>query len=154
MVDPGISDVLACNDHMIGGTVVQSYLHVRVLSHVLLSGTPCTVARQVPLSVEFSRPGYWSGLPFPPPGDLPDPGIGLLHWQADSLPPHHLGSPQPRLQARRTRPCWTHRGLSCLRALLVSALTFVDSVIVCWLWLLYTHGERKPIWGIFPSTKA
>ena len=36
----------------------------------------------------FSRQEYWSGLPFPPPGNLPDPGIEphLLHWQADSLP--------------------------------------------------------------------
>ena len=37
--------------------------------------TPWTVARQAPLSVEFSRQEYWSGLPFPPPGDLPNPGI-------------------------------------------------------------------------------
>ena len=37
--------------------------------------TPWTVARLVPLSMEFSRQEYWSGLPFPPPGDLPDPGI-------------------------------------------------------------------------------
>ena len=37
--------------------------------------TPWTVARQAPLSVGFSRQEYWSGLPFPSPGDLPDPGI-------------------------------------------------------------------------------
>ena len=37
--------------------------------------TPWTVAHQAPLSMEFSRQEYWSGLPFPPPGDLPDPGI-------------------------------------------------------------------------------
>ena len=36
---------------------------------------PQTVARQAPLPMEFSRQGYWNGLPFPPPGDLPDPGI-------------------------------------------------------------------------------
>ena len=35
--------------------------------------TPWTVARQAPLSMEFPRPEYWSGLPFPSPGDLPDP---------------------------------------------------------------------------------
>ena len=35
--------------------------------------TPWTVARQAPLSMEFPRQEYWSGLPFPPPGDLPDP---------------------------------------------------------------------------------
>ena len=37
--------------------------------------TPQNVARQASLSIEFSRQGYWSGLPFPTPGDLPDPGI-------------------------------------------------------------------------------
>ena len=37
--------------------------------------TPCTVARQAPLSMGFPWQKYWSGLPFPPPGDLPDPGI-------------------------------------------------------------------------------
>ena len=37
--------------------------------------TPWTVARQDPLSVGFSRQEYWSGLPFPPPGHLPHPGI-------------------------------------------------------------------------------
>ena len=51
---------------------------VCVLSHfsyVLLFATPWTVAHQAPLSVGFSRQEYWSGLPFPSPGDLPDPGI-------------------------------------------------------------------------------
>ena len=49
---------------------------------------PWTVAHQDPLSLEFSRQEYWSGLPFPPPGDLPDPGIkpGSPAWQVDSLP--------------------------------------------------------------------
>ena len=37
--------------------------------------TPWTVARQAPLSMEFSRQEYWSGLPFPPPGDPPSSGI-------------------------------------------------------------------------------
>ena len=37
--------------------------------------TLCTVAHQTPPSMGFSRQGYWSGVPFPPPGDLPDPGI-------------------------------------------------------------------------------
>ena len=44
-------------------------------SHVQLSVTIWTVAHQAPLSMEFSRQEYWSGLPCPPPGDLPDPGI-------------------------------------------------------------------------------
>ena len=46
-----------------------------VLRCVQLSATPETVARQAPLSMEFSQHEYWSGLPFPTPGDLPDPGI-------------------------------------------------------------------------------
>ena len=47
-----------------------------------------TVACQAPLSIGFSRQGYWSGLPFPSPGDLPDPGIELRSpaLQADDLP--------------------------------------------------------------------
>ena len=49
-----------------------------VLSHfsrVRLFATPWAVARQAPLSMEFSRQEYWSGLPFLSAGDLPDPGI-------------------------------------------------------------------------------
>ena len=46
----------------------------RLLSHVQLFATPGTVARQVPLSMGFSRQEYWSRLPFPSPGDLRDPG--------------------------------------------------------------------------------
>ena len=50
-------------------------------------GTPLTVTRQAPLSMGFSRQGYWSGLPFRFPGDLPDPGIEPRSpaLQADSL---------------------------------------------------------------------
>ena len=47
---------------------------VCVFTHQLFA-TPWTVARQAPLSMEFSRQKYWSGLPFPSPGDLPNPGI-------------------------------------------------------------------------------
>ena len=45
------------------------------LSRVQLFATPWTSACQAPLSMGFSRQEYWSGFPFPPPGDLPDPGI-------------------------------------------------------------------------------
>ena len=53
---------------------------------------PWTVARQAPLSMGFSRQEYWSALPFPSPGDLPDPGIKTRSpaLQADSLPTKHL----------------------------------------------------------------
>ena len=48
---------------------------VQLLSRGPLFVTPWTAARQAPLSMGFSRQEYSSGLPFPPPGDLPDPGI-------------------------------------------------------------------------------
>ena len=56
--------------------------------------TPGTVACQAPLSMGFSRQEYWSGLPCPPPGDLPNPGIepGSLALHADSLPSKSPGS--------------------------------------------------------------
>ena len=65
------------------------------LSRVQLFATPCTIVRQAPLSMEFSRQEYWSGLPFPFPGGLPDSGIepGSLEWQADSLPSEPPGKP-------------------------------------------------------------
>ena len=47
---------------------------MKLLSRVRLFATPWTVAYQVPPSVGFSRQEYWSGLPFPSPVDLPDPG--------------------------------------------------------------------------------
>ena len=60
--------------------------------------TPRTAAHLAPLSVGFSSQEYWSGLPFPCPGDLPDPGIEPTSpvspvLQADSLPLNHWGSP-------------------------------------------------------------
>ena len=48
---------------------------MKLLSPVRLLVTPWTVAHQAPLSLGFSRQKYWGGLPFPPPGDLPDSGI-------------------------------------------------------------------------------
>ena len=61
---------------------------VKLLSRVRLFATPWTVAYQAPPSVGFSRQEYWSGLPFPSPGDLPNPGIepGSPALQADALP--------------------------------------------------------------------
>ena len=66
---------------------------MKSLSRVRLFETPWTVAYKAPLSwnfpgMEFSRQEYWRGLPFPPPGDLPNPGIepGSPALQADALP--------------------------------------------------------------------
>ena len=63
---------------------------------------PWTVAHQAPLSMEFSRHKYWSGLPFPSSGDLPNPGLepGSPALQADSLPTELLGKPNLGVQQR------------------------------------------------------
>ena len=74
--------------------------HVWVFTYIWRFMTPWTVAHQAPLSMGFSRQEYWSGLPFPIPGDPPNPGTkpaclaspALAHWQSDSLPLCHLGS--------------------------------------------------------------
>ena len=67
-----------------------------MLHHVRLFVSLWTVARQAPLSMEFSRQEYWIRLPFPTPGESSWPGDWtwcLLHWQAGYLPLCHLGSP-------------------------------------------------------------
>ena len=72
---------------MVGGSLVTKLCLTVV--------TPWTVARQAPLSMGFSRQEDWSGLPFPSPEDLPDPGIeprsSALH--VDSLPAEAQGKP-------------------------------------------------------------
>ena len=69
---------------------------VKSLSWVWLFATPWTVAYQAPLSMGFSRQEYWSGLPFPSPGDLLDPGIepGSPSLQADALTSEPPGKPR------------------------------------------------------------
>ena len=69
---------------------------VKSLSRVRLFVTPWTVAHQAPLSMGFSRQEYWSGLPFPSPGDLPDPGIKPRSpaLQADALTSETPGKPK------------------------------------------------------------
>ena len=56
---------------------VHMHVHTHMLSCILLFATTWTLACQAPLSMGFSRQEYWSGLLFPPPGDLPDLGIEL-----------------------------------------------------------------------------
>ena len=73
-----------------------------VLSHVRLFSTPWTVTRQASLSMGFPRQEYWSGLPFPPPGDLLHPGI-----KPKSVPPALAGG------FFNTEPCFTLVGLKC-----------------------------------------
>ena len=80
---------------------------MKSLSRVRLFATPWTVAYQAPPSMGFSRQEYWSGLPFPSPGDLSNPGIepGSPEFQADALtsePPGKSHSIIGRIQLMRS----------------------------------------------------
>ena len=77
---------------------LDKWWQLKLLSCVHLCATPWSVAYQAPPSMGLSRQEYWSGLPFPPPGDLPDPGIEPRSpaLQADTLlsePPGKLSFP-------------------------------------------------------------
>ena len=79
---------------------------MKSLSPVRLFATPWTVAHLAPLSMGFSRQEYWSGLPFPSPGDLPNPGIkpGSPALQADALssePPRPLNMRSAKAMRRK-----------------------------------------------------
>ena len=80
-------------------------------SHVQLFATLWAVACQAPLSTGFSRQEYCSGLPCPPPGDLPNPGIKPMslkspHWQAGSLPLMPPGKIQEEVKDLRINNLW------------------------------------------------
>ena len=83
--------VLVLRYHFISSGQINTHrcsMHCAVLSrfsHVQLFVTLWTVAHQLPLSMGFSRQGYWSGLPFPSPEDLPNPGIKLAFLTSPSL---------------------------------------------------------------------
>ena len=70
---------------------------MKLLSHLQLFATPWTVAHQALLSKGFSRQEHWSGLPFPSPGDPPEPGIepGSPALQTEVLPSEPPGKPNP-----------------------------------------------------------
>ena len=95
--------------------------------------TPRTVACQVPRAMGFSRQKYWSGLQFPPSGDIPDPGIkpGSPAWQENSLPWIHWAfyiALQkliiPALHIVRAVFCVTNERLTKLKILSGSVMTF------------------------------
>ena len=76
-------------------TALHMTVKVKSLSRVQLFVTPWTVAHQAPPSMGFSRQEYWSGLPFPSPGNLPNSGIepGSPAFQADALTSEPPGKP-------------------------------------------------------------
>ena len=93
---PATGSPSACNNYYVYYVYYVSVLHsqqtmkvkVKSLSHVQLFATPWAVAYQATPSLGFSRQECWSGLPFPSPGDLPNPGIepGSPSLQVDTLP--------------------------------------------------------------------
>ena len=82
-------------------------------SRVQLFVSLWTVVNQAPLSMGFSRQEYWSGLPFPPSGNLSDPGIkpGSPALQADSLPFEPPGKPNPKPPFRTWHEGWGLSGM-------------------------------------------
>ena len=90
-VEPHLSEMDSANNG--DGLVTKSCPTIAI---------PWTVVFQAPLSVEFSRPEYWSGWAFPSPGDLPDPGIkpGPPAWQVDSIPTELSGKHNVRLKRK------------------------------------------------------
>ena len=81
-------------------------MYVQSESPMQLFATPWTVAQQALLSLEFSRQEYWSGLPFPTPGDLADPGIEprFPTLQVDSLPSEPSGKPMLKVKVAQSCP--------------------------------------------------
>ena len=101
--------------------VGSDLLKVKFLSRVWLFATPWTVDYQAPLSMGFSGQGYWSGLPFPSPGDLPNPGIKPRSptLQADALPSEPPGKPSGseqtlKVSARKQGPRWPYPRGTCV----------------------------------------
>ena len=104
----GLSEAILCIRVLQRNRTSKVYIYtvvVKSLSCVWLFGTPWTVAHQVPLSVGFPRQGYWSGLPFPSPGDLPDPGIEPPAWTSGLFTTELAGKPYINIYTH-TRPKW------------------------------------------------
>ena len=74
-----------CSSWLWPVSVSYGYEYACVLGCIWLFATPWTVARQAPLSIEFSRQECWSGLPSPSPEDLPNPGIELVSLTSPAL---------------------------------------------------------------------
>ena len=112
---------------------------MKSLSSVQLFATPWTIAYQAPPSMGISRQEYWSGLPFPSPGELPDPGIKLAspELEADTLPsepPGKLSRVINSVTNRMERSFVIQTKLMCLlRSYLLSARCMVRIVL--------GHGE-------------
>ena len=105
---PDIPPTVSPQRNAVLGSSLTASEQVKSLSRVWLFVTPWTVASQAPQSVEFSRQEYWSGLPFPSPGDLPDPGIepGSPALQADAFPSEPPGQQSYKHTANTGHVYW------------------------------------------------
>ena len=130
-------------------------------SHVRLFATLWTVAHQAPLSLVFSRQEYWSRLPCPPPGNLPDPEIepmfpGSPALQKDSLPTESPGKPAVLLILWQTdpfpvfKPIWEHGMHSKLHPRDCKPKENIYSIIPCFL-LLHMRVTECFATCLFPS---
>ena len=113
------------------------------VSHSAVSNsvTPWTVAHQAPQSMEFSRWEYWSGLPFPSPGDIPDPGIkpGSAALQADSL----LSEPPGKVPTLLIHKLAGMMEGSDQMALLSNCMFAIVGFIQWWVFLSYALQDFK-----------
>ena len=93
---------------------------VKSLSRVWLFATPWTIAYQAPPSMGFSRQECWSGLPFPSPGALPDPGIEPRSpaLQAGALPSEPPGKPRPIVVNNKNLSLYVHMHAKLLQSCL------------------------------------
>ena len=133
------------------------------LSHIQLFASLWIVAYQAPLSKELSRQEYWSGLPFPSPGDLPDPGIEpsrlMSHaLAASSLPLAPSGKPQISICLLKILPHLLFKGLMFLfvsfvhpklvsRSLALNFVTLLGSPWGCW---KVVDGDLWTLLGVEP----
>ena len=99
-------------------------------SCVQLFATPWTVALQAPLSIGFSRQEYWGGLPCPPPGDLPDPGIKLVSLMSPAL----AGGSLPLVPPGKPLPT---------RICLVKAMVFPVVMYGCESWTIKKAEQKE-----------
>ena len=128
----------------------------RLLSCVQLFATPWTAAFQAPLSMGFSRQEYWSGLPFPPPGDLPDPGIELALSESPALAGRFFTTEPPG------KPCVCISLSSYINSWIFqlsgSVLTYVLNIYIVFLSYKYFKLPLEPFFllveqsGMTPST--
>ena len=106
---------------------------MKSLSRVRLFATPWTVTYQAPPSMGFSRQEYWSGLPFPSAGDLPDPGIeaGSPALQADALTSEAPGKPPFWIQViKREMKVWIN---NISRLISLTHPIFLCSLSLIWI---------------------